>query len=851
MIRTTLRGLVAHKLRLATTALAVLIGVAFMSGTLVLTDTLGQQFDSLVADAHAGTDVQVRREAAFTGESGPTGGGTEVRDRIDASLLAAVAQVDGVAAVTGRTEGWAQLVAADGETVGGGANSAPTQGVNWVEQPELNPYRLVEGDAPRADDEVVIDRASARTGELAVGDSTTVLVKGGPTEVTISGIATFGDVDSMLGVSTVLFTDAAAQRLVGEPGRYDGISVLAQDGVAPVELTDRVAAALPDGVEALTGDELRAEQQSEAEENLAFFNVFMITFAVVALFVGSFIIFNTFSIIVAQRGRELAVLRAIGASRRQVLSSVLLESLVVGVLSSAVGLAAGIGVAGLLRSLIEAVGIEVPASDLVVAPASMVTALVVGVVITVASAVLPARRAARIAPVAAMRESAVDSSAGSTARIASGAVATAAGAALLAAGLAGVGSAPVALVGAGATVVFLGVAVLGPVLARPVSGVIGAPIARLRGVPGTLARQNAARSPKRTAATASALMIGVALVGFISIMASSTRASVDEAVSGMLRAELVVESGSMGDGGFDPSLTAEIAELPEVGAVTGFRMAPATVDGTAGTLVGTDSAVMDEIFDVDMVDGSLADLGRDGLVVTESVADENGWTVGDEVELGFADGATERMVVRGVHDSTSLGDHLVDTQVLEAHGGDPFDLALYVLLTDGVDVAEGRAAVTSATADLPNAEVQDRSEFTEAQAATLDPLLGLVYALLGLAVLIAVLGIANTLALSIFERTRELGLLRAVGMSRSQMRTSVRWESVIIALLGTTLGLAIGVGFGWAIVTALAGEGLTTLVVPFSTLGVVALLAVVAGVVAAALPARRAARLDVLGALQG
>lgn len=848
MFRTTLKGLMAHKLRLLTTALAVTIGVAFMAGTLVFTDTLGQQFDSLVADANAGTDANVRKTAAFDGGGGMTGQTQAVRGRLDAGLLATVSDIDGVGAATGLTQGWAQLVGSDGKTIGGGANSAPSQGLNWIQVPELNPYELAEGTAPSGPDQVVIDRASARTGDLSVGDTATVLVKGGPRSVTISGIATFGEVDSMLGMSTVLFDDEAAQQLVGEPGRYDSISVLATGDVTQEELTRRIAEHMPEGVEAITGAELTAEQQSDAAADLSFFNTFMVTFAVVALFVGSFIILNTFSIIVAQRSRELAVLRAIGASRRQVMASVLLESVVVGVLASAVGLVAGIGIASGLRSLVSAVGIEVPSADMAVEPASMVTALAVGVIITIASAVLPARRAARISPVAAMREVDVDTSSGSKVRVGLGAAATVAGAVLLGAGLAGASAAPVALVGAGATVVFVGVAVLGPVLARPLSRLIGAPIAALRGVPGTLARENAARSPKRTAATASALMIGVALVGFIAVMAGSIRASIDDAVAGTLRADYVVDSGTFGTGGLAPSLADELSALPEVDAVTGLRLADASIGGS-GVMVGSvDTTVMGELFAVDMVAGTVADLGLDGIAMVEDAADEHRVSVGDPVEVRFADGTAATLEVRGVYSNADMGSYIVDTELAAPH--QPFDTAVYLRVSDGVDVEEARSAIEAVTGSVPNAELQDRTEVAEAAAATIDPILGLIYALLGLAVLIAVLGIANTLALSIFERTRELGLLRAIGMTRSQVRSAVRWESVIIALLGTALGLVIGVGFGWAVVSALAEEGVSRLAVPASTMVVIAVLAVVAGVVAAALPARRAARLDVLGALR-
>lgn len=846
MLRTTLKGLIAHKVRLLTTALAVVLGVAFMAGTLVLTDTLGQQFDSLAVDTNAGTDAYVRNEAAF-GDST-----TLVRDKVDAGLVDTVASVDGVEAAAGRIEGWAQILDADGEPLGGGANQAPSMGGNWIDVDQLNPYELVEGAAPAAEGEVVIDRGTATEADLGVGDRTSVLTAQGPEPVTVTGIATFGEADSMLGMSTVLFTDDSAQRLVGEAGRYDGIAVVATDGIDPDALVSRLEQVLPDGVETLSGEALTEEARDQVGESLGFFNAFMMTFAVIALFVGAFIISNTFSIIVAQRTRELAVLRAIGASRRQVLTSVVVESVVVGMLASLVGLVAGVGVAAALRSMFESMGIDVPDGSMVIESGSMVTAFAVGAVITVLSAVLPARRASRIAPIAALRDTAIDDSAGSRGRIVGGTLATAAGAAVLAAGLAGASETPVALVGAGAAIVFLGVATLGPVLARPASRVLGTPVRWIRGTSGLLARENAARSPKRTAATASALMIGVGLVGFITVMGSSVKASIDDAISGGLAADHVVVTGSGGQltGGFDTSLAERIAELPEIDAVTGLRVTPALFDGDATELASLDTTTVDRTFDLDLIGGSFADLGADGLAVADGYADEQGWELGTTVPLTLADGAERELVVRAVYASGGFSDQLVDHSAVAAAGGTPLDSELFVTTADGFTDDQAREAVEAAIAGVANAEVQSRAEYSDDRAAQIDTLLGLGYALLALAVVIGVLGIANTLALSIVERTRELGLLRAIGMTRAQVRSTVRWESVIIALFGTALGLTVGIAFGWAVVTALAEEGITTLVIPVSSLAVAALLAVAAGVGAALLPARRAARLDVLTALR-
>ena len=845
MLRTTFKGLVAHKSRLFTTALAVVLGVAFMSGTLVLTDSLGRQLETLSEDTYAEADVFVRSEAAFSVEREP------VRAPVDASLVDAVAETDGVEAVAGRVEGWAQIVGSDGEPLGGGTTDAPNLGGNWITVEQLNPFELAEGSAPAEDDQVVIDRGSATEADLAVGDDATVLTTAGPVPVTISGIATFGDSDSMLGMSSVLFTDAAAQTLVGEPGTYSGIAAVAASGVDPASIVDDLSGVVGGDLEVLTGSELRADARSEAAESLSFFNAFLMTFAVIALFVGAFIISNTFSVIVAQRTRELAVLRAIGASRRQVMASVVLESVVVGVLASIGGLLAGLGVALGLRSMLAGLGVELPNGGLVLEASSMLISLAVGVVITVASALLPARRASRIAPIAALRDTAVDDSAGSRMRTLVGSTISLVGAAMLAAGLGGASSSPIALVGGGAAVLFIGVAALGPVLARPVSRFLAAPVRWFRGTPGLLAGENAVRNPKRTAATASALMVGVGLVGFITVTGSSIKASADDAISGSMLADFAVVSGSIDPtaGGFDNSMASDLGQLPEVLAASGLRTAPVLIDDDVANVVSVDPSTVEQVLEFDTVEGHLADLGPGKVALSEPTARDAGLRVGSVMEVEFADGTSDELVVEALFADQSWGDIVVEHSVLESHGVGSLDSEVFVALADGVDPGTGRSVLEAELSGVANASVKDSEEYAGDIAAEIDMLLGLGYALLALAVVIGVLGIANTLALSIMERTRELGLLRAIGMFRSQVRSMVRWESAVIALFGAVLGLAVGIGFGLALVYALADEGINVVVIPVPALAVIAGLAVLAGVGASLLPSRRAARVDVLTAL--
>ena len=495
-------------------------------------------------------------------------------------------------------------------------------------------------------------------------------------------------------------------------------------------------------------------------------------------------------------------------------------------------------------------GIDIPAGGIVLTSSTVVISLIAGLGVSIASALLPARRASRVAPVAAMRDVAVDSSGSSRRRAVIGTVVTGLGAASIAQGLFAGGDAALMAVGLGVALVFLGVAVLGPILARPLSRALGSPLPHLKGMSGTLARENAMRNPKRTSATAAALMIGVALVGFITILASSTKASIGDSLDSSFKGDLVIDSGTFAGGGLDPQLAADVAEQPEVAAVSGLRNVAAEVDGSGTMIVGVDSSTIADVFDLGVTDGALTDLGDSEIAIQSDEATSHGWTVGDTVPVRFAETGVQELTVAAIYDDGDLaGSYLAGTALLEANVADQFDSMVFVRFADGVDDAAATAAVTEVASQNPLADVQDRDAFEASMGEQIDMLLNLIYALLALAVIIALLGIANTLALSIFERTRELGLLRAVGMTRAQVRATVRWESVIIALLGTTLGLAIGTSFGWVMVKALEDQGLNTFNIPVTQLVVVVAISGVAGVLAAVLPARRAAKLDVLEAI--
>ena len=832
MFMLTVKELAARKLRLLTTAFAVLLGVAFMAGTMVFTDTIGATFDSVLADADEGVDAYVRAPSEIElgyGEPGP---------RLDASLADQVASVDGVDEVALRINGYAQVVGPDGEPVGD-LKKNPAFGTNWVTVDDLNPYQLSSGHAPMNDNEVVIDKASADKAGYQPGDVATVLTKSEPQEFTIAGIATFGSADSPAGATAVLFTDAVAAELLASPGQADAIAVTADEGVAQADLAAAIQSAVGSNVEVVTGAALVAENQAALASDFAGFDTIMMIFAFVAVFVGAFIINNTFSITVAQRTKEMAMLRAIGASGRQVKRSVLIEAVAIGALASAAGLVAGIGVASGLRGLMSLFGFSLPAGPTVISTTDMVISFAVGVIVTVLSAWLPARRAARIAPIAALRDVSVDRSAGSGRRAVVGSVVTAVGVASLLVGLSG----ELMLVAVGALATFIGVSILGPVLARPVARAFGVPL-RLRGVSGELATRNAMRNPKRTARTASSLMIGVALVGFITVFAASVKTSVAGSLESDFAGTHIVQAGGYDNStGLSPELADALHTTPGVEAVSQTRISPAIVDGSATEgFYAFDATTIDELFELGAVEGDLDSLGADGIAVSSEQAVAKGWTIGSAVPVTFPSGDTT-FVVEAIYSSGTdwVGSEFVDLDGFRANGGDELDYRVYV--------SGDESAIEATAAGYASADVLDKDAFLAEMNGEIDTMLGLFYALLAFAVVIALLGIANTLALSVFERTREIGLLRAIGMSRSQVRSVVRWESIVIAVFGTTLGLAIGTFFGWAIVRAMADEGIDSLAIPAANLIAIAGIAAVAGAVAAAMPARRAANLDVLDAV--
>ena len=841
MFSISVKSIWGHRRRLVGTTVAVVLGVAFLVGTLVLGDTLGANFDRLFTEVTASTDVVVRNATEVSEEDGPDAGGP-----ISASVLDTVRDVDGVAVAEAQVLGYGSLIGTDGEPIGG--NGPPRQAGSWITDAELNPYRLVEGRAPEADTEVVVNRGAAIDGGLEVGD-TTELQTPEPIEVTIVGLATFGDADGLGETTFTAFTLEGAQRFVArQPDVVTTVMVRAEPGVSQDELVERVGRVLPDGVEAITGERLTAERIDEIGSTfLDGLRAALVVFAGIALVVAAFGIHNTFAITVAQRTRELALLRAVGASRRQVLGSVAIEALAVGTVASAIGTVAGLGIAGLLKGMFDAFGFALPAGGLTVLWTSLVVGFAAGVLVTLIAALTPARSASRIAPMAALRDTASEPR-----RI--GRLRPVVGIGLVASGVAATlfattGDEFILVAAVGAAAIVGGVVALAPLVVVPAVRLLGAPLARLRGITGVLAGQNARRNPRRSAATSTALVIGVAVVALFTVFTASLRATLDDDVTAAFGGDLVVSTPAFGGGGLSAQLVDDLGSLDEVERAVGLGGGTALVDGASTTVTATDLDALGSVVELAMVDGALADAGPAGVAVSDTKADDDGWSIGTDVDVTFVDGGSERLTVRAIYEPTDLlGGMTIPGAVWAAHNPQAIDRAVLVALTDGVTIGDGRRAIEP-LAERYGGDVQDRDEYIAANTAGLDLLLNIIYVMLALAIFIALLGIANTLSLAVYERRRELGLLRAVGQTRRQARSMIRWESVILSTFGTLVGLAVGTFVGWVLFMAVTGSGGGSFALPVTQLAVAAVLGALAGMAAAFRPARRAARLPILDAI--
>ena len=844
MLRLTLKGLLAHKLRVALTALAIILGVTFVTGTLVLTDTLHNTFTSLFSKIYSHVDFEVRGTAAFSGQQG----GAAVRNPISDSLIATVAAVPGVDAAEGLVGGYAQFVDKQGKAITTGG--APTLGTTFGSKPQLSALHPVSGHGPTASNQVAMDEGTATKYHFHVGDSVKVLLPGPPETFNISGIVRFGSASNLGGATLAAFTLPTAQRLFNEVGRVDTIEVATASGADKATVERSIAKVLPKGVEVVTAQTVANEQSSAINNALGIFSTALLVFALISLFVGGFTILNTFSITVGQRTRELALLRIVGASRGQVFRSVIAEAGVIGLIASLVGLVAGVAMAMGLEALLKAFGVSLPTGSLVFAPRTVIVALVVGVGVTVVSAISPARRAVRIAPIAALQSIEAGTEGNSLRRTIVGAGAALLGGIALAIGL----TAPqISLVGLGALLIFIGVGMLSPLIARPMASVLGRPLARLRGVPGRLGRQNSMRSPRRTAQTAAALMVGLALVSTIAVFGASLSRSATSSVSEAIAADYIAMPSSQGGptSGFSESAAATAAKLPGVDRASSIYAGQAKIGPSVVYVGGLAPADVGRTVTLRMVEGNgPAALASGGLLVDSTTATKDKLVVGEELPVTFAETGATRLRIAGIYQpNIILGSYLIGMPTFHANFA-PSTLPVALLISTSSPANPALTAeLTKGLSVYPNLKVQTRAEFEKAQEAQVNQLLGLVYALLALAIVVALIGIVNTLMLSVFERTREIGLLRAVGMSRRQVRTMIRAEAVILAVFGAAIGIVVGTGLGIALVSALKDQGITELVVPWSNLIVFLILAGLLGLVAASWPARRAARLNVLDAI--
>ncbi|AYN40946.1 ABC transporter permease [Streptomyces dangxiongensis] len=840
MFRTALRNVLAHKARLLMTVLAVMLGVAFVSGTLVFTNTISDAYQRSSAKGFDRVDVAVEPE--YQDSKGDKVGRTPELTR---ALLDKAAHVPGAASATGAVSGFTALAGKDGKLVGGDWQSAG--GNYWgTEDPR---YPLVSGLAPHGRGEVLIDSATAKRTGYAVGDRVRLSVDGPVLTPVVSGIFTTDDGNVAAGGSLVLFDTPTAQALFGKKGTYDEIDVRAAAGTSQPALKAALDRALPAHlVRTTTGRELADDQARAISASMSGLRQTLLVFAGIALFVGTFIIANTFTMLVAQRTRELALMRAVGASRRQVTRSVLAEAFAVGTVAGVAGLAAGVGIGAGLRALLGSFGASVPDGPLVVSPGTVVAALAVGVLVTMLAAWLPGRRAAKIPPVAAMNSVHAKATTKSLVlRNTLGAVCAGAGVAAVLAATSMDADAAKGPMGVGAVLLILGVFVLTPLLSRPLIAA-AAPVLRVFGTAGKLARQNSVRNPRRTAATASALMIGLTLITGMTVMAGSLQTSIDKMAGAAIRADYVVSMANRGP--LSPDVARRLAAADGVTASSPLRNGESRIDGDTEFLTGVDGAAIGELTDLKVTDGSFT-VGGTKAVVDEDAAEAHGWRAGSRFTAHFEDGKARRLTVAGVYQGNDmLSGIILDDEVLTPHLSDPADMQVMVRTADGASGA-AKDRLEKVLGSNPAIKVQDRQDISDEIAKTFTLMLNMVYGLLAMAVIVAVLGVVNTLAMSVFERAQEIGMLRAIGLDRRAVKRMVRLESLVISLFGGVLGIGLGVFFGWAAGELLAAKMPTyELVLPWGRMALFLLLAGAVGVLAALWPARRAARLNMLAAIK-
>jgi putative ABC transport system permease protein len=903
MLRATLKSTFGHKLRLMLTAMSVMMGVAFVVGTFIFTDTIDKTFDELFADVYAGQDVIVQSHTEYDVSLG-------VPPPFDQAVIETVLGVPGVAAAEGSVSGFAVIYDEAGTAIV--PTGPPTLGGSWVADERLaGNSEMRDGRAPSAPDEVAIDARTATAHDLVVGDTIDVQTVNEVGTYQLVGIIGFGEADNLGGATIALFDLETAQQLFEMGGEYSSIAVVADEGTTSDALTERIQAALPESMEAVAVADEVATQTEAMKEGLGFLETALLVFAAVAVFVGAFIIQNTFRIIVRQRQRELALMRAVGATGSQVIGMVVIEALLVGLVASLLGILLGFVIAWGLTAVMDAAGFSMPRTSAPLTSRTITVGLAVGMLVTVVAALVPAVRASRIPPVAALHDMDVTLRMSDRARAIIGGILLLVGMGFVVGGLleALIDIGPLdqlTRVGIGVVLVFLAVSLLSSNVVKPAATVLGhrsvltvvgivsglalvgtgvglvvygsssgvaavagmLPLALIAVAVGTmalylgltvlrdrftpsLAVQNAVRKPRRTATTASALMIGLALVTFLFIMGDSIKASAGRAIDEGLRADYVISTNAF-VGGFSPKLAGDLALRLEIAAVTPMRFGYWDLEGRELMATGLDPTTADKTLFLDIQQGSFGALADGGVLVLDTVAEEEGWTLGDEIPMGFARGLQRVEIVGIFAEQNQVQPYVVSLDFLTENAsgyGSDVDNVVMVKAADGVAPEVSRAVVEAEAADYPNATVRDQAEFRASQEEQVSTMLMVFNALLFLAVIIAIFGITNTLALSVFERTHEIGLLRAVGMSRSQVVRAVSWEAIVVAIIGAVLGIVVGTVFGVVVAAAMASQGLTVMSIPLLQIGALVVFGAIAGLIAALFPARRAARLRILDAI--
>ncbi|WP_438485790.1 ABC transporter permease [Streptomyces sp. S186] len=851
MLRTALRNLVAHKARLMMTALAVVLGTAFVSGTLIFSDSVGAAYRNALSKNLKDVAVSVHAQSPRDAD-GPEPEGGRRSTALDDKLADRVRALPGVASVRPSLSGDTVVVGKDNQPLG---REWGNRGVNYVAAGDGKDsrYPLKEGRAPASAGELALDAKSAQRGGYSLGDTVRFATDGPALTKKLVGIVGTDDPQVESGASLALFDTATAQKLFLHPGQYDELVVTAKPGTDNHALTEQVRRLLPkDRAEATSGTELAAQEAKFITQSTGAMTKMLLTFAGISLFVGIFLIANTFTMLIAQRSREIALMRAVGASRRQVVRSVLAEAGLLGLASSAVGFALGLGIAVGLRPLLNATGAGFPDGPLVISPAAALAALGVGVLVTVLAAWLPSRKAAKIAPVEALNTvEAPPAQRGLVLRNSLGAVVTALGVAVMLYVSTQKNADALTMAMLGGTLTLTGMIILAPLLSRPLVALAGKVTTRLFGVTGKLAKENALRNPRRTAATASALMIGLVLITGMTVGGHSVQRAMDEMVAKDLKADYKVTTSHFD--GLDPELSGKAAKVPGVEAVAPLRKVGVATSETGGTgflsLTGTDLSQLPKVTDVRFDSGSYDAVRGNGIAVSRTKAEELGLKPGSTLAGEFFSGKAkkQKLTVTGVYeDNQVVGDALGAASLIDPHKKPFKDDAVLVKAADGKATGLEKE-IRDALGNSPLLKVQDRDALRKQDAGAIDTMLNMVYGLLGMAVVIAVLGVVNTLAMSVFERTREIGMLRAIGLARSGIKQMVRLESVVISLFGAVLGIGVGVFLAWA-GGSMTATSLPTyeMVLPWGRLTLFFAIALVVGVLAAAWPARRAARLNML-----